>query len=542
MSDKKDTSESADTGDSTESGDYDDDFEKDLEWLINEEEKEILDDTQNHGENEEDVETSIDKDLDREDGRNYSPEPLKPEEILKDREENSSQEPEEILKDRENNSSQEPFEHEEVLKNEGPHHTTSVAEHDTEQPSDTESEGSCQESKLEDQEDLDEDDEDIKRYILEKIEEANKLLLSQEPLDETKERKLKFKDNLVDLEVPPLKAIGTDKNNLYRERDISGRLSQLCLSNKGEDISLSVNGSTDDEPKDGKILVERDGKFELLSIRDIESQGFFPPLSVSFSDIEAQHISPKTSYTTAFGTICLTKEESLIKPSCSPSREEFLYFPQPPSIRPCSAINITRNVERGKSPRRVQSANIAIRSSTYCLSPRQKELQKQIEQRKEKLKREEEARKRVQEETKRKENDSVFKAWLQKKKGQIQEEKRIQRAKELEDLNSRQESRNPEEAYKSWLKRKQLEHVKEKQVQNLKEQEECMLFLPRPMESDKAYKQWLRKKRREKRAEQLAAKERSKQFRQEARRAKQIENILCSISEPKSFRFTDQFS
>lgn len=253
------------------------------------------------------------------------------------------------------------------------------------QVSDTDSED---ESKQEEPEDLDEDDEAIKRYILEKIEEANKLLLSQEPLDENKERKLKFKDDLVDLEVPPLKPLECDKNYPFGERDISGRLSQLRLSNRSEDLSLSVNGGTDDEHKDGKILVERDGKFELLSIHDIESQGFFPPLSVSFSDIEAQHISPKTSYTTAFGTVCRTKEENSIKPTFSSSRERCFFFPQPPTIRPSSAINITRNVERGKSPRRVQSANISIRSSTYCLSPRQKELQKQMEQRKEKQKKE----------------------------------------------------------------------------------------------------------------------------------------------------------
>lgn len=49
----------------------------------------------------------------------------------------------------------------------------------------------------------------------------------------------------------------------------------------------------------------------------------------------------------------------------------------------------------------------------------------------------EEARKRIQEEEKKRENEQVFKAWLQKKKGQMQEEKRIQRAKEIEDLNTR---------------------------------------------------------------------------------------------------------
>lgn len=45
MSDRKESSDSEDTGNTTESGEYDDDFEKDLEWLINEEGKEIPDDT-----------------------------------------------------------------------------------------------------------------------------------------------------------------------------------------------------------------------------------------------------------------------------------------------------------------------------------------------------------------------------------------------------------------------------------------------------------------------------------------------------------------
>ncbi|XP_044298686.1 coiled-coil domain-containing protein 181 [Varanus komodoensis] len=530
MSDKKDISESTDSAGSIDGGDYEDDFEKDLEWLINEEEK-------NHDGNEEDVEASMDKDFEAKEERlNSSQESLEPEEVLKDGERNLSHElpePEEEVKD---DSSQTKI--------------CTILELDTkllDQESDTDSESSCRESKLEDQEDL-EDDEAIKRYILEKIEEANKLLLSQEPLDETKERKLKFKDDLVDLEVPSLKAMEVDKSDPQRERNISGRLSQLHISNEAgqEDISLSINGGTDDEHKDGKILVERDGKFELLSIRDIESQGFFPPLSVSFSDIETQHISPKTSYTTAFGTFCITKEDSLVQTpvtSCS-SREGFIHVPQPPSFRPSSAINITRNIERRKSPRRAQSANvnIGIRSSTYCLSPRQKELQKQMEQRREKIRKEEEIRKRILEEQKRRENDMVFKAWLQKKKGQIQEEKRIRHAKELEGLSNRQESRNPEEAFRTWLKRKQQEQIKEKEMQNLKQQEECMFFLPRTVENDRAYKEWLRRKRREKREEQLAAKERSRQLRQEARRAKQIENILCSISEPRCLRFTDQYS
>lgn len=49
-----------------------------------------------------------------------------------------------------------------------------------------------------------------------------------------------------------------------------------------------------------------------------------------------------------------------------------------------------------------------------------------------------EDQKKIEEEKeKKKENDMVFKAWLQKKREQVLEMRRIQRAKQIEDMNSR---------------------------------------------------------------------------------------------------------
>ena len=49
-----------------------------------------------------------------------------------------------------------------------------------------------------------------------------------------------------------------------------------------------------------------------------------------------------------------------------------------------------------------------------------------------------EDQKKIEEEKeKKKENDMVFKAWLQKKREQILEMRRIQQAKQIEDMNSR---------------------------------------------------------------------------------------------------------
>ncbi|NWX48263.1 CC181 protein, partial [Steatornis caripensis] len=526
MSEKEDQGDPADVGDLTESGEYDDDFEKDVEWLVNEEKKENLGEKKNAEKNEEDIEAQIVKVVD-----NF-------EEDNDEMEENPDQLSEAHVDVKVRLSDEENLETRSDIKQ-------------GDCVSDTDSESSIHESKLENQQELDEEeDEEIKRYILEKIEEANKLLENQAPVDQNRERKLKFKDKLVDLEVPPLEDAEVCKTDFAGGDDVSNRLSQLHISTEigQESTSLSPRADKDEEKKDGKILVEKDGKFELLSLCDIESQGFLPPISVSFTDIETQHRSPRSSHYDAFGTASQMKEVPAVGPRAhyfSRGGEECMYFPKPasnPKRRLNSAINAAKGLGKQKTPQRTQSANVPVKSSTYCLSPRQKELRKQFEQRKEKLRKEEEERKREQEEQKRRENEVVFKAWLQKKKEQVQEEKRIRRAKELEDLNSKERSRNPEEAFKLWLKKKHQEHVKEKQIEILRRQAEGMAFFPRTEECNRAFKEWLKRKREEKRAEELAAKERARQLRLEARRAKQMQNIHCISSEPKAFRFTDNYS
>ncbi|KFP72329.1 PREDICTED: coiled-coil domain-containing protein 181 [Apaloderma vittatum] len=525
MSEKEDEGDPADMSDLTASGEYEDDFEKDLEWPSNEEEDENLGERENPDNNEEDIEAQIAKVTDSS------------EEDTEEMEESPAQLSEADVDAKVRPSDEESLE----------------SRSDTKQVdhiSDTDSESSIQESKLENQQELDEEeDEEIKRYILEKIEEANKLLENQAPVDQNRERKLKFKDKLVDLEVPPLEDGEACKTDLARGDDVSNRLSRLHISNEmgQENASFSSHPGEDEEKKDGKILVEKDGKFELLGLRDIESQGFLPPISVSFTDIETQHTSPESSHCGPFGTASGMKEVHPVRPGVhsSPGGEERVYFPKPPSNakrRPNSAVSAARLLGKRKTSQRAQSANVPVRSSTFSLSPRQKELRKQVEQRKEKLRKEEEERKREQEEQKRRENDMVFKAWLQKKKEQVQEEKRIRRAKELEDMNSKEMSRNPEEAFRLWLKKKHQEHMKKKQIEILRRQTEGIALFPRTEECNRAFKEWLKRKREEKRAEELAAKERARQLRLEARRAKQLQNIRCIGSEPKSFRFTDHYS
>ncbi|XP_017689490.1 PREDICTED: LOW QUALITY PROTEIN: coiled-coil domain-containing protein 181 [Lepidothrix coronata] len=526
MSEKEDQGDPADISDLTENVEYEDDFEKDLEWLTNEEEKENLVERETPEEKEEDIEAQILKAADSF------------EEVIEEIEENLDQLSEADVSEKlRYSTSEESLESRSDTGQEG-------------YGSDTSGESSTQESKLESQDELSEIvDEEIKRYILEKIEEANKELENQAPVDQNRERRLKFKDELVDLEVPPLEDSGVYKSDFAGGDDVSSVLSQLHISNDmgQESTSLSPRAGIDEDMTDGKILVEKDGKFELLSLCDIESQGFLPPISVSFTDIETHHVSPKSHYN-SFRTLSQIKEIPPVRPgarSFSPSEEECVYFSKPPSnskYRPNSAVNAARGLGKQKNPQRTQSADVSVKSSTYILSPRQKELRKQLEKRNERLRKEEEERQRELEEQKRRENEIVFKAWLQKKKEQLQEEKRIRRAKQLEELSIKERNRDPEAAYNLWLKKKHREHMKERQIQLLRRQAEELAFYPRTEECDRAFKEWLRRKREEKRAAELAAKERVRQLRLEARRAKQMRNSTVFSLEPKSFHFTDHYS
>ncbi|XP_067896014.1 coiled-coil domain-containing protein 181 isoform X4 [Heterodontus francisci] len=219
---------------------------------------------------------------------------------------------------------------------------------------------------------------------------------------------------------------------------------------------------------------------------------------------------------------------------------EMLHVPKPPEElqdRTTSAANIQKDGVQHISPRRVQSAIIFPKQSTHLNAPEQKELNCRTQPKKEQLKTEVGARKSEEEVQKKEENKIAFAVWLQKKKQQHQEERRIQCAKEIERKNSK-EYRDPNEAFNLWLKKKREQQIKEQQIEAMRKREQDYNSKVHTREdSEKAFKQWLKRKKAEKRAEQLAAKERCKKFLMEARRVKRMQTLLCTLSESKSFQF-----
>lgn len=501
---------------------YEDDFEKDLDWLISEEDR-----SEDQGPNYEDIEAEIDKELeeDQKHTKNH-------------KEQKIASKTHELKVDEERwPSPMEPIEYD--SDKDGPSKSSDFVSPPPE---------------------IDEQTEEEKKYILEKIQQANQELQDQEAPDMTRRRRLHFKETLVDLVVPPIQfekdRVSSEKvegqkgskvkaKETQAESEVSGNLSELKLSPQEDRLSggrLKIVGESNGgglEGKEGRVLVEKDGKFDLVSLKEVESQGLLPPLLNSDSTHSLSCISSKRH--TASSSPHLFASHSTSKKDVDKAST-----PRPPSqprARPSSACHSLRTGHRRDTKRRVQSATETPFQATYSLSPQQKEMLLRVQEKKERIAKEAEQRKREEEEQKRQENELAFKAWLMRKRGQLQEEKRVQRAQEMERMNSKRDTSDPEEAFRYWLQRKQEQQQREKQLVELRKLEEDSSYLLRSKdECERAFKLWLRRKRLEKQAEQQAAREHSRRLVLEERQARRMRDLMCTVNEAKSFRFNEQLA
>ncbi|XP_040896963.1 coiled-coil domain-containing protein 181 [Toxotes jaculatrix] len=516
---------------------YEDDFEKDLDWLIREESR-----SEDQGPDYDDIEAEIDKELEEDEKQQRMKQKDK-----SYKEEKKGSKTEEVEEDEERwPSPMEPL------------------EYDSDRDSPTKSSPVVPPPPG-----MDDQTEEEKKYILEKIQQANRELQDQEAPDMTRRRRLHFKETLVDLVVPPLQfekdrkssVVEGGKENKDREKDteleteVSGKLSELKLSPREESVGSGRSGRAVESSdggqgiKEGRVLVEKDGKFHLVSLKEVESQGLLPPIANNYN--EYSRSSPHLQEQTVSSSKVHNSSASPRSRAGSSSFQQgvdHLRAPRPPAqprSRPSSASHSQRGTQRRGSKRRVQSATGTPFQATYTLSPQQKELLHRIQDRKERLAREAEQRKHEEEEQKKQENELAFKAWLMRKREQLQEERRIHRAQEMERMNSKKDSSHSdsEEAFKLWLQRKQEQQQKEKQLVELKKLEEDSGYLLRSREEcEHAFKLWVKRKRAEKRAEQQAARERSRRLVLEERRARRMRDLMCTVNEAKPFRFTEQLA
>lgn len=238
---------------------------------------------------------------------------------------------------------------------------------------------------LQNDEDLDEE----KKYILDKIQEANKQLQDQDPPDQSRRRRLQFKDTLVDLVVPAQEfdaqeSNGTSYRDLEEDQEVSGQMQRLKISPREESTTGEPVDEHNEGAKEGRVLVEKDGKFDLVSLKEVESQGLLPPLPVSHSENQRASSHQSESGIHLSKSPVSSPRQNSTTPF--PPGVESLYIPKPPPKhrnRPSSARPSQRGTWVQGNKRRVQSANGAPSHATFTLSPQQKELLAKLQQRRE---------------------------------------------------------------------------------------------------------------------------------------------------------------
>ncbi|KAL3882609.1 hypothetical protein ACJMK2_028934 [Sinanodonta woodiana] len=244
---------------------------------------------------------------------------------------------------------------------------------------------------------MDYPDEDPPEYnVKERLKELNQELANDPtPVENNREPKVLFKENLVDLVAPPPE-YSDDESKSKSPDNIQPNMENKENSGKKSEKDKSEKSSSN------HVLIERSGTFELVSADDVTAQDMGLP--------------------TAIG-------EKAKKNSKNKNQKE----PRPPSKpRPATATESSRrNVRSQPSQRRPLSAQPHNGNSSegynspYGLTKEQKQLAKQRAEALEKKKKEDERKKKEEEEEKQKESMEAFQYWLEKKLEQEKKENEL---------------------------------------------------------------------------------------------------------------------
>ncbi|XP_067946709.1 coiled-coil domain-containing protein 181-like isoform X2 [Watersipora subatra] len=242
-----------------------------------------------------------------------------------------------------------------------------------------------------------------------------------------------------------------------------------CSSSSNQDN----NRAPGSESKDEKMLIELNGKFELVSVKELQAMGY--PL-------------PETLTTSA---------------SCSPATpESYSYHAR--TNRPASFGGARsaspvprREKKRAQSATTTRPANqrqdwdISHYVSPYALSPEQKEYKERREKVIKEREKTEQQRKKEEERRKQEEAESAFQWWL--------ETKEQQRQKQLNGEED-EEARKKEnvKAFDKWCEAKKDQQKKERLLKNREQKErDDAYFIRSRDECEQAFKKWLRNKRKD---------------------------------------------
>ncbi|XP_078493343.1 coiled-coil domain-containing protein 181-like [Ciona intestinalis] len=360
-------------------------------------------------------------------------------------------------------------------------------------------------------------DEGEEYNVLERLEKANEAL-KNDSMDESeseRERRVIFKPKLIDFEAPPQDYSSSSSSSDDEAEKVTKTMEDMRLTQQGSE-TVEINGQK--IRKDEKVLIERDGKFELVGASELKA--ILPPVNGGHADnvavVNGNHYDPLPPVKP--------------RPKSAPVRSS---KPHPPTsnYRPFSANNAPTT----------PSSNYTAK--TFCYSPELKELMRKRAAAKAAREREEEARRKAEEESARQEAEYAWKCWLERKNGQIKEQKK--RERQVAERRRKDNEKNPNEAaeaYSTWLNDKRKQTKKERiEVQQQQIEIDEGWYIRERAECRKAFRQWLRKKNEAARQAQMQDKLLRRQSLKQAREARRAQKLLESIRESQQMKYVEYY-
>nr|XP_039251908.1 coiled-coil domain-containing protein 181-like [Styela clava]XP_039270227.1 coiled-coil domain-containing protein 181-like [Styela clava] len=286
-----------------------------------------------------------------------------------------------------------------------------------------------------------------------------------------------------------------------------------------EKETITINGQ--EIHKDEKILVERGGKFELVSASKLKA------LMPSVVDGK-----PKDKKAKKKPKIAEAGKRSKTPPPPQSKEAKSKSKKATPHSAPVKSSKPTRN--------KTSTIDYQSIKSPYAMSPEMKKMMRKQQQAKEEKQREEEEQVRLEEEEARKTAELAWKAWLENKNEEMKKQKSRRSSGDAESLA--QQKQEAVKAYKSWLHTKQKQLRKERlHTQQLQIEQDEGFYLRDRKDCNRAFHAWVKSKSKAILKEREDAERARKQTITEARRAKRTQDLLKSIQESQQMRYVEYY-
>ncbi|XP_063722564.1 coiled-coil domain-containing protein 181-like isoform X2 [Symsagittifera roscoffensis] len=358
--------------------------------------------------------------------------------------------------------------------------------------------------------------------IEQRIQKANQDLAKQPQPQQEREKRIKFKENLIDFEAPP--------DNPPMSPD----------STTTQD-GVAPNATSDEtkEQEAGCVLVEKEGKFELFGENEDTSKSKTASES-SIEDILGLNDSKKSNSGETEHTNSRSNEFQREDKSERKSR-------------PMSAPNSKAALRNGLPPVSYQNPPPRPKSAGHDKLSRGHRSAEMIEEAKElqRQRQREESEKRRKEqdekEQKEKENREAFEAWCREKEAEAKEQRKKQREavkklQEQEEDKDIAENEKDKDAFEEWKRMKSEQEKKERMFMKFQKEEEAQWVATRSQKDcDKAYRRWLKQKRRQELEEKsflLTSRASSAVLTRKSRKSAQMAQ---AIKLAQQFKFIDHY-